>query len=120
MASLSTSIILGVIASWFHAAVVPFFFQFWAWIAGGAAAVFAFLFSPKIRKYTIGVLLVLAVLGGVWTWGYVSGHGNVASLCDNPKFHKIVLPRVTGKYPLSVIAQVNEHNALGAGLGCWK
>jgi hypothetical protein len=48
--------------------------QFWGWIVGGAVGILAFLFSPILRKYTIGAIAILIVGVAVYWYGYNSNH----------------------------------------------
>lgn len=60
------TIVLGFISDWF--------FKFWGWIAGGAVALLGLMFSPRLRKYTIAGLAIVAVLVATYIGGYVSNH----------------------------------------------
>lgn len=46
---------------------------FWGWIIAGGLAILGFLFSPTLRKYTIAVITVAAVLGSAYVYGYSKG-----------------------------------------------
>ena len=54
--------------------IVGFIQTFWMWLVGASIAVLAFLFSPTIRKYTIGVIAVGIILVSTFLWGYNSNH----------------------------------------------
>lgn len=54
--------------------IQPILLGFWPWLLGGAGAVLAFLFSPTIRKYTIGIIAVALILGITFLGGYNSNH----------------------------------------------
>lgn len=62
--------ILTVVWNWIVGVVVAF----WPWLVAGASAILAFLFSPSIRKYTIAIIAVAAILASVFVWGYNSNH----------------------------------------------
>jgi hypothetical protein len=59
-------------------------YQFWMWIVGGSVGLLAFLFSPTIRKYSLGILAVLIIGAFIWFWGYNSNHSVeiVTHTCD--------------------------------------
>lgn len=64
-----SSIILGTIWTFISGILA----QFWGWILGGAVALLAFLFSPSIRKYTLGALAILAIAACIFLYGYNQG-----------------------------------------------
>lgn len=58
--------------------------QFWMWIAGGALAVLAYLFSPALRKYTLAIIALAILLAIAWILGYNSNTTvhTVTHTCD--------------------------------------
>lgn len=58
--------------------------QFWGWIAAGCIAILGLLFSPNLRKYTIGAIAVTILLVIVYVYGYNSNHNVelVQHTCD--------------------------------------
>lgn len=48
--------------------------QFWMWLVGGSAVLLAFLFSPTLRKYSLGAIAILLIGTAIWIWGYNSNH----------------------------------------------
>lgn len=108
--------------AWGHvlAIVLPILVAFGNWIALGAAVVFGFLFSPSVRKWTIGAICLILFLAVVWLNGYLVGKSHsvtATDICADPGFHQIVLK---GKNDKSTIAAVRGHNDLGERLGCWS
>lgn len=102
------------------AIAVPILATFGSWIAAGAALVFGFLFSPSVRKYTIGAACLVLFLAVVWLNGYLVGKSHVVKatdICADPGFHQIILK---GKNDKSAIAAARGHNDLGERLGCWS
>ena len=87
--------------------IVDILTKFWMWIAGAAIAVLVFLFSPTIRKYTIGIIAVLALGAIVWLWGYNSNHTVevITHSCD--EFRKWL---VTGTATDKAIAIFQRHD----------
>lgn len=77
------SAILSAIWSW----IVGVFMAFWPWIVAGASAVLAFLWSPTIRKYTIGLVAVAAIGLSVFIWGYNSNHTVTTHPCTEYSKH---------------------------------
>ena len=114
--------VLAAIQGWLATVLWPILVTFAGWIIAGAAAVLGFLFSPTLRKWTIGAIAILLILGLTWTNGYFACRGNAVSLpapvsiCANPAFHQI---KLVGTNNRQTIAAVREHNDLGEQLGCW-
>lgn len=63
-----------MIAAMVWSAIVDALLKLWMWIVGAAVVVLGLLFSPSIRKYTLGAIAILAILVAVWLWGYNSNH----------------------------------------------
>jgi hypothetical protein len=66
--------LMSAIVTAVFAFIVNFLTQFWMWFAGAAVAILAFLFSPTLRKYTIGIIAALILLGLAAIWGYNLNH----------------------------------------------
>lgn len=49
------------------------------------------LFSPTLRKYTIGALAVLAVLGAAYIYGYNSNHTVETRVPSCDAFRKVLV-----------------------------
>jgi hypothetical protein len=78
------SLISGFILTNIWSFLTGIFYQFWMWIVGSSVALLAFLFSPTLRKYTVGLIAIVLLATAVWIWGYNSNH-NVEVLthtCD--------------------------------------
>lgn len=65
-----TSIVVTAVWGWLIATLT----QFWAWIAAGCIAILTLLFSPTLRKYTIGVIAASILLTMAYLYGYNSNH----------------------------------------------
>lgn len=61
-----TTIILTTIYGWL--------LHFWGWIAAACVAILTLLFSPTLRKYTIGVIAASILLIMTYLYGYNSNH----------------------------------------------
>lgn len=62
--------ITSVILAWITTTLM----QFWGWIAAACVAILAFLFSPTLRKYTIGIIAAFILLVMAFLYGYNSNH----------------------------------------------
>lgn len=60
--------ITSIVLAW----ITGFFVQFWGWIAAGCVAILTLLFSPTLRKYTIGVIAASILLIMAFVYGYNS------------------------------------------------
>ena len=114
---MTAALIWGFIVHVFTATIWPALVAFGGWIAAVSVTVLAFLFSPAIRKYTIGALAVALILAVTWINGYIVGKSHGANICSDPGFHQSILK---GKNDKSAIAAVRDHNDLGEKLGCWS
>jgi hypothetical protein len=85
--------ITGAIISALTTMLWGFLLQFWAWIVGAGLAVLGLLFSPTLRKYTIGAIAVVAVLASMFVYGYQKGfnapHPVTPPACED--FRKVLV-----------------------------
>jgi len=83
------------------------FLKFWIWICGGAAALLGFMFSAKIRVYTIAMICLLALLLGAYFYGYTSNHSvqTITHTCE--EFRKYL---VKGPSADKFLAVLKRHN----------
>ena len=61
-----SSAILSILWGWIQ--------TFWIWLAGGSLAILGLLFSPTLRKYTLGAIAVALLVTITFMWGYNSNH----------------------------------------------
>lgn len=64
----------GAIIAAVTAAIWAWVQTFWMWLVGGAVATLGLLFSPTLRKYTLGAIAVGIILSTTFVWGYSSNH----------------------------------------------
>ena len=75
--------------------IISTLMQFWGWIAAGCIAVLAFLFSPQLRKYTIGVVAAGILLVMAFIYGYNSNDTVRVITHDCSDFAKLMAGEVT-------------------------
>lgn len=68
-----------------------FLSSFGLWILGGALALLSILFSPTLRKYTLGVLAVCVLLGAVYIFGYNSNQNVEIKTHSCDDFRKVLV-----------------------------
>ena len=64
----------GAIIAAVTAAIWALVQTFWMWLVGGSIALLGLLFSPTLRKYTLGAIAVGILLTATFIWGYNSNH----------------------------------------------
>lgn len=97
-----TSIILATVWAWAQSTLLAF----WPWLVGGASAVLAFMFSPSIRKYTLGVIAVAIILAATYLYGYNSNHSITTVTHSCSEFQKVL---VSGSATNKAIAVFKRH-----------
>lgn len=105
------SAVLGSVWAW----VVGVVTAFGIWIAGAAAFVLAFLFSPAIRKYTIAALALVALVGSAYIYGGVTWSQNAH--CQG---WEQIRGTTADKFSAPTLKKFKAHNANGVKYGCWE
>lgn len=83
--------ITSIILAW----ITGFFVQFWGWIAAGCVAILTLLFSPTLRKYTIGAIAASILLVMAYIYGYNSNDTVEVITHDCSEFAKLMLGEVS-------------------------
>ena len=79
---------------------------FWPWVVGVASAILAFLFSPTLRKYTLAVIAIVAILVVTFIGGYRSNHTVQTVTHSCSEFRKVL---VTGPATDKAIRIFQKH-----------
>lgn len=80
MISAITTVILAAVWAWIQ--------TFWLWLVGGSVAILGLLFSPTLRKYTLGAIAVGVILTATYVWGYNSNHNVTIKTHQCEEFRK--------------------------------
>jgi hypothetical protein len=90
------SLILAFLTAQIVPAIIAFLTAFWGWILAGGLALLGFMFSPALRKYTIALLAVAAILASTYYYafkaGYESPHPVTPPACTEFAKHLVTGP----------------------------